>query len=61
MKNTILGVVGVLWGGAIIVYSLMNDMSSASGAYESGRVTGLALGVLLLATGGWTLAKRLRA
>jgi hypothetical protein len=60
MRNIILGVIGVLWGGAIVVSGVANGVPSG-GAYGTGQLIGFLFGVALLGTGGWTLLKRARS
>jgi hypothetical protein len=61
MRNKIFGVIGVLWGAAIIVYGVTGGSGNGTGSYEAGSSTALVFGALLLVVGGWTLAKNLRA
>jgi hypothetical protein len=60
MRNAILGVIGVLWGGAMLISGVLRGVSG-SGSYAAGQVTALGFGVALFAAGGWTLMKRFRA
>lgn len=61
MRNKIFGVIGVLWGAAIIVNAFARGGAEGSSSYAAGSYTAIAFGVALLVAGGWTLAKRGRA
>ena len=55
MRQLILGIVGVLWGGAILVLGLLSGVSD--GAYGGGQIAGLVFGLLLLVAGGRAVMK----
>jgi hypothetical protein len=59
MRNLISGIVGVLWGGAIVVYGLTNR-PEGSDAYQAGGYAAVVFGVLLLVGGVYYLRKGLR-
>jgi hypothetical protein len=59
MRNLVSGIVGVLWGGAIVVYGVLNP-PEGSGAYANGGYAALVVGVLLLAGGVYYLRKGLK-
>lgn len=48
MKNKILSVIGILWGGGIILRWLLSDPSDSGGAYQAGQGFAVILGVLIL-------------
>ena len=58
MRATILGSVGVLWGGAIVASGLLDRTASPDTATAVGELMALALGALLLAAGARALVKR---
>lgn len=51
MRNRVLGAVGVIWGGAMLVYGLVQGGPEGSGAYAQGQGAGLVLGGLMFAVG----------
>lgn len=56
MKNKILGVIGVVWGIAIIMNWLFTP-SSGNEAYNIGQLLAVAFGVVLVSAGGYTFFK----
>lgn len=60
VRATILGSVGVLWGGAIIASGLLDPTESGDAAHVIGELMALAFGALLLAAGGRALVRRFR-
>lgn len=60
MKNKILGVIGILWGGGILVYGLLHREGTGDTAYQSGQTAGLVFGAILLIVGLFYLVKGLR-
>jgi hypothetical protein len=56
MRNKIFGWIGVVWGGLIVVVTLLHGISG-SGAYGSGQVTAVVFGVLMLLAGGWAVRR----
>ncbi len=60
MRATILGTVGVLWGGAIILSALLDRDEAADAAHVIGELMAMAFGAFLLALGTRTLVRRLR-
>ena len=54
MRNKILGAIGVLWGGGVVIYSLVTPRGG--GAYGAGQMVGTIFGVLMLIAGIYTLA-----
>ncbi len=60
MRATILGSIGVLWGGAVVASGLLDRTASPDAATAIGELMALAVGALLLAAGTRTLVKRFR-
>jgi hypothetical protein len=60
VRATILGTVGVLWGGAIVASGLLDRTDSPDAATAIGELMALAVGALLLAVGARTLVRRYR-
>ena len=58
MRATILGSVGVLWGGAIVASGLLDRTASPDAATAIGELMALAVGALLLAAGARALVRR---
>jgi hypothetical protein len=60
MRATILGTVGVLWGGAIVASGILDRTESPDAAHVAGELMAMAIGALLLAAGARTLVRRFR-
>jgi len=60
MRNIIFGVIGILWGLAIILYALLSESSSAGGTYQAGKIIGILFGVLLFVAGPFYLIRGLK-
>lgn len=60
MRTTILGTVGVLWGGAIVASGLLDRTESPDAAHAIGELMALAFGALILAAGARALVRRYR-
>jgi len=58
MRNKILGLIGVLWGGGILVSAFLRDAPGGSNAYAAGHTAGLVFGGLLFLVGAYYLFKR---
>ena len=58
MRNKIFGVIGVLWGGGILVSAFLRDPPAGSDAYNAGYTGGLVFGGLLFLVGAYYLFKR---
>ncbi len=54
-KNTILGVVGVLWGGGMIVRGLASGVPAPTSSYGTGAFVAFLFGIALFAAGARTL------
>lgn len=57
MRNRISGVIGILWGGGIVVSRLLSD-APAEGAYRTGQTAALLFGVVLLGAGLYYFFKK---
>ena len=53
MRNRIFGVIGVIWGGAVLVNAFRGAGSQGSGAYAAGHTAGVIFGGLLFLVGGY--------
>ncbi len=51
MRNKISGIIGVLWGGAIIVNWFLSKNAAANGAYQNGKTGAVIPGALLFVAG----------
>jgi hypothetical protein len=59
MRNKIFGGIGMVWGGGILVYSLMSAGGAVgSSAYRSGGTGALFFGVLMAGAGAYTFFKK---
>jgi hypothetical protein len=57
MRSRIFGGIGVVWGGAILIYALFTSGSQAQGAYGAGQMGGVIFGVVLFGVGLYYLVK----
>ena len=57
MRNKIFGVIGVLWGGAILVSAFLRESPQGSESYAAGYTAGLVFGALLFVVGGYYLLR----
>ena len=48
MKNKILSIIGIVWGGGIILNWLFSDSSTENGASQAGGFVALLMGFALL-------------
>jgi hypothetical protein len=53
--NRILGVIFILWGGAIVISGIAKGLPSGSSAYGAGQLTAFGFGFVMVAVGVWTL------
>lgn len=61
MRNKIFGVIGLIWGGGILVSTFFGGGDAAgSGAYAAGHTAGVAFGALLFIVGGYYLFRSAR-
>ena len=63
MKNRVLGVIGILWGGGIVAHWLLAGPSAVgSGAYaagyQTGQCIGLGLGIAMCAAGLYAILRK---
>jgi hypothetical protein len=56
VRNIIFGVIGVLWGGAIV----LQGMPKAENAYGAGRMIAFVFGFAMLGAGAWALQRGIR-
>jgi hypothetical protein len=59
MRNMIFGGIGVVWGGGIILYSVLGA-PRAGGAYGAGQMVGTVFGILLFVVGFYYLIAGVR-
>jgi hypothetical protein len=57
VRNIVFGVIGVLWGGAI----LLQGLPQANNAYGAGRFAAFAFGLIMLGAGAWALRSGIRS
>jgi hypothetical protein len=57
MRNRIFGLIGVLWGGAMLISSFSQGGPQGAGAYAAGQNAALIFAVALVAVGGYYLLK----
>jgi hypothetical protein len=60
MRNVISGGIGVLLGGAILLFALLGGRSESGGAYGAGQMAGTIFGVLLFGVGLYYLIDGIR-
>ena len=58
MRNKILGIIGILWGGGILASAFLRDAPAGSDAYAAGHTAGLVFGGLLFLVGAYHLFRR---
>ncbi len=57
MRNKIFGMIGILWGGAILISFFARGMPVGGGSYAAGAIMGLLFGILLLVSGIYYIKK----
>lgn len=58
MSNRLIGVIGVLWGAGILLFSLLSGgQAQVTGAYAAGHSVGWLFGLVLLLAGIYYFAK----
>lgn len=57
MRNRIFGAIGIIWGGGILLTTIMRGGPQGRGAYGAGEYGGLVFGALLLVAGLYTFFK----
>lgn len=57
MRNRIFGAIGVIWGGAILVFGLLKGGPESTGAYAQGQGIGFVFGAALFVVGLYYLIK----
>jgi hypothetical protein len=60
VRATILGMIGVLWGGAIVASGILDRSETPDTAHVIGDLMAIAFGALLLAAGARALVRRFR-
>jgi hypothetical protein len=55
MRNVVLGLAGIVWGGAVIVYGFVHGIGGSS--YGAGQAAAICLGFLLLFAGARVLLR----
>ncbi len=60
VRATILGWIGVLWGGAIVASGVLDRTESPDATHAIGELMALAFGALILAAGARALIRRYR-
>jgi hypothetical protein len=58
VRTTILGMIGVLWGGAIVASGILDRSETPDAAHVIGDLMAIAFGALLLAAGARALVRR---
>lgn len=58
MRATILGTLGVLWGGAIIASGILDRGDTPDVTHVVGELMAMAFGALILAAGALALVRR---
>jgi len=51
MRNRVVGLIGVLWGGGILVSSFLRSGPAGGSAYQSGQTAGYIFGAILFGAG----------
>jgi len=57
LRDKIFGLIGVLWGGGILVSAFVRDLPQGSADYARGQMIGFAFGALLFVVGGYYLLR----
>jgi hypothetical protein len=57
MRNRIFGAIGIIWGGGILISTLMRGGPQGRGSYAAGEYGGITFGALLLIAGIYTFFK----
>ena len=59
MRNKVYGIIGVLWGGAIVGRKLLTDTpATGSSAYQAGQMGAVVFGAILFLAGLYYLFKK---
>jgi hypothetical protein len=58
MRDRVFGTIGILWGGAIVVFMVLRGGPQGRGAYGGGELAGLVVGALMLIAGLYTFFKK---
>ena len=57
MRNRITGVIGILWGGGVVVSFFMRGGNIGGGSYGAGQFAGLLIGVVMFGAGIYYVTK----
>lgn len=60
MKSLIFGIIGVIWGGFILISQFFRTQNPSAGAYGAGQMGGIILGGLLFIAGLWAIISYLK-
>jgi hypothetical protein len=58
MRNTILAIIAVLWGVAMIISGLAKGIPTPTSSYGAGGFAAFLFGIALFSAGGWALHRR---
>jgi hypothetical protein len=57
MRNRVFGIIGIVWGGAIVAWAIYKGGPSGRGAFAAGEIAGMVMGGLMLIAGISALLK----
>jgi len=57
MRNRIFGVIGILWGGGVLLSFFMGSRDVGGGAYGAGQSAGLLFGAVMFGAGVYYVTK----
>ena len=57
MRNRIFGLIGMLWGGGIVLAGLLRGPGGGDGAYQGGHIAGYFFGFVMFVVGFYYLVK----
>jgi hypothetical protein len=57
MRDKIFGTIGLVWGGAIVLSTLVRGLPSPDTSYSAGQFGAFLFGLMLLGVGAWTLRR----
>ena len=57
MRNRIMGIIGILWGGGVLVSFMMREEGIWGGSYGLGQLFGLLFGLAMFVAGIYYVAK----
>jgi hypothetical protein len=59
VRSIILAIIGVFWGGAVLIYGLVTGIDGG-GSYAGGQVAALVVAAVVVVAGSRTLVRHLR-